>query len=63
MQKENATAYGEARAAVATSSTVDGSYSYRGSFRPLGHMSRDITLFKDDDGTAYMISAEGPDPG
>ncbi|WP_437806942.1 RICIN domain-containing protein [Sorangium sp. So ce1078] len=57
MHKENATDYGEARAAVATSSTVDGSYTYRGSFRPLGHMSRDITLFKDDDGTAYMISA------
>ncbi|XXS77737.1 family 43 glycosylhydrolase [Sorangium sp. So ce176] len=57
MHKENATDYGEARAAVATSSTVDGGYSYRGSFRPLGHMSRDITLFKDDDGAAYMISA------
>ncbi|WP_233223639.1 RICIN domain-containing protein [Amycolatopsis sp. CA-128772] len=58
MHKENGDDYAEARAAVATSSTVDGSYSYRGSFRPLGaHMSRDITLFKDDDGTAYMASA------
>jgi hypothetical protein len=58
MHKENGDDYAEARAAVATSSTVDGSYTYRGSFRPLGaHMSRDITLFKDDDGTAYMASA------
>jgi hypothetical protein len=57
MHKENGTDYGEARAAVATSSTVDGTYTYRGSFRPLDYMSRDITLFRDDDGTAYMISA------
>jgi hypothetical protein len=57
MHKENASDYGEARAAVAMSSTVDGAYSYRGSFRPLDYMSRDITLFRDDDGTGYMISA------
>jgi hypothetical protein len=57
MHKENGRDYGEARAAVATASTVDGSYTWRGSFRPLDHMSRDITLFSDDDGTAYMISA------
>ncbi|ROP42509.1 RICIN domain-containing protein [Saccharothrix texasensis] len=58
MHWENGQNYGEARAAVAYSSTVDGNYTYQGSFRPLGqHMSRDITLYKDDDGTAYMISA------
>jgi ricin-type beta-trefoil lectin protein/glycosyl hydrolase family 43 len=58
MHWENGQHYGEARAAVAYSSTVDGNYTYQGSFRPLGqHMSRDITLFKDDDGTGYMISA------
>lgn len=58
MHWENGQDYGQARAAVAYSSTVDGNYTYQGSFRPLGqHMSRDITLFKDDDGTAYMISA------
>jgi len=57
MHKENGDDYGEARAAVATSSTIDGAYTYQGSFRPLDHMSRDITLFQDDDGTAYMISA------
>ncbi|MEV6397958.1 RICIN domain-containing protein [Streptomyces sp. NPDC051907] len=57
MHKENATDYGEARAAVAVSSTVDGDYTWRGSFRPLGHMSRDITTFVDTDGAGYMISA------
>jgi hypothetical protein len=57
MHWENGQDYGQARAAVAYSSTVDGNYTYQGSFRPLGHMSRDITLFRDDDGTAYMISA------
>jgi len=57
MHKENGRDYGEARAAVAVSSTVDGNYTYLGSFRPLGHMSRDITAFVDDDGTGYMISA------
>ncbi|WP_306215690.1 RICIN domain-containing protein [Actinoplanes sp. RD1] len=57
MHKENGTDYGEARAAVASSSTVDGAYTYHGSFRPLNqHMSRDITLFEEG-GTAYMVSA------
>ncbi|MFF4396390.1 RICIN domain-containing protein [Streptomyces sp. NPDC001480] len=58
MHKENGTDYSEARAAVAVSDTVDGTYTYRGSFRPLGqYMSRDITTFVDTDGTAYMVSA------
>ncbi|WP_286158122.1 RICIN domain-containing protein [Streptomyces sp. CB03911] len=57
MHKENGSDYGQARAAVAVSGTVDGNYSYKGSFRPLGEMSRDITTFVDDDGTGYMISA------
>ncbi|HWS36565.1 MAG TPA: beta-xylosidase, partial [Actinoplanes sp.] len=57
MHKENATDYGEARAAVASSATVDGGYTYHGSFRPFGtYMSRDITLYNDN-GTGYMISA------
>ncbi|GAA2447545.1 RICIN domain-containing protein [Streptomyces macrosporus] len=57
MHKENGRDYGEARAAVAVSDTVDGDYAWRGSFRPLGHMSRDITVFTDTDGTGYMVSA------
>lgn len=58
MHKENGSDYSEARAAVAVSSTVDGNYTYQGSFRPLGqHMSRDIGVFVDSDGTGYMYSA------
>ncbi|WP_189825600.1 MULTISPECIES: RICIN domain-containing protein [Streptomyces] len=58
MHKEgSATDYSEARAAVAVSDTVDGDYAWKGSFRPLGHMSRDITTFVDGDGAGYMISA------
>jgi hypothetical protein len=57
MHKENGSDYGEARAAVAVSSTIDGDYTWLGSFRPFGHMSRDITAFVDDDGTGYMVSA------
>ncbi|MFC3574600.1 RICIN domain-containing protein [Streptomyces yaanensis] len=58
MHKENGSDYSEARAAVAVSDTVDGNYTYQGSFRPLGqYMSRDITVFVDTDGTGYMASA------
>lgn len=58
MHKEWGSHYGEARAAVASCDTVDGQYTYHGSFRPEGtHMSRDCTLFVDDDGKAYFLSA------
>lgn len=68
MHWENGMDYGAARAAVASSDTVDGDYTYHGSFRPYqdmgvtdhdkpGYMSRDCTLFVDDDGTGYFISA------
>ncbi|MEJ6951435.1 family 43 glycosylhydrolase [Natronospora cellulosivora (SeqCode)] len=57
MHYENGKNYKAARAAVAISDTIDGDYTYLGSFRPEGYMSRDCTLFKDDDGTAYFISA------
>ncbi|MFD5988669.1 RICIN domain-containing protein [Streptomyces cyaneofuscatus] len=61
MHKENGSTYTEGRAAVAVSDTVDGDYSWQGSFRPpSGTTSRDQTLFQDDDGTAYQItSADG----
>ncbi|MWA11449.1 RICIN domain-containing protein [Streptomyces sp. BA2] len=58
MHKENGKDYTESRTAVAVSDTVDGDYSWKGSFRPpSGTTSRDMTLFKDDDGTAYQISS------
>lgn len=57
MHKELASDYTQARAAVAYCDTVDGNYTYQGSFMPLNYMSRDCTLFQDDDGSAYFISA------
>ena len=49
------THYAEAKVGVATSRNVEGPYTYRGSFRPRGHESRDMTLFQDGDGTAYVV--------
>ena len=52
--------YQLARVGVATCDTVDGDYKYVKSFRPLGHESRDIGQFIDDDGTAYLIFEDRP---
>ncbi len=52
--------YKLARVGVATCDTVDGDYQYLKSFRPLGHESRDIGQFVDDDGTAYLIFEDRP---
>lgn len=49
--------YAEAKAGVFSSSTIDGDYTYESAFRPNNNMSRDDTLFKDDDGKAYFLSA------
>jgi hypothetical protein len=48
--------YSAARAGVATSSRPTGPYTFLRSFRPDGEMSRDMTLFADDDGKAYLIT-------
>lgn len=56
MHKENGVDYGEARVAVASSSNIEGPYTYHGSFRPLGYDSRDMTVYNDG-GTAYLVSA------
>ncbi|MEO8404203.1 MAG: glycoside hydrolase family 43 protein [Chitinophagaceae bacterium] len=47
--------YSAARAAIAVSDKVTGPYKYVNSFRPNSNMSRDMTLFVDDDGSAYEI--------
>jgi beta-galactosidase len=47
--------YSYASAGVAISDKPQGPYTYLGSFRPNGQMSRDQTLFKDTDGKAYQI--------
>lgn len=49
--------YRAARAGVAVSDRAAGPYIYKGSFRPNGHMSRDMNLFVDEDDKAYHIYA------
>jgi len=49
--------YSAARAGVAVSERATGPYRFLNSFRPNGEMSRDLTLFVDDDGAAYLFTA------
>lgn len=49
--------YGAARVGTAVSSTPTGPFRYVRSFRPDDQMSRDMTLFEDEDGKAYLITA------
>ena len=49
--------YATAEAGVFTSDSVDGDYTQVRHMRPNNNMSRDDTLFKDDDGKAYFLSA------
>ena len=52
--------YRVASVGVATCDTVDGDYQFLKYFRPLGHESRDIGQFVDDDGSAYLIFEDRP---
>ncbi|MGN0316034.1 MAG: family 43 glycosylhydrolase [Fusicatenibacter sp.] len=54
---ENGKDYHDAAVGIAECDTPDGDFVYHGHFNPYGYMSRDCTLFQDDDGTAYFISA------
>lgn len=47
--------YGKASAGVAVSDSPTGKFTYIKSFRPNGQMARDLTIFKDDDGKAYLV--------
>jgi hypothetical protein len=49
--------YSYAQAGVAISHEPFGPYTYLGSVKPNGQMARDLTLFKDDDGKAYLVYA------
>jgi hypothetical protein len=52
--------YKFASVAVFACDSVAGDYQYLKSFRPLGHESRDIGQFVDDDGSAYLIFEDRP---
>lgn len=57
VHRESKDSYKQAECAVLISDKVDGNYVWLKSFRPNNNMSRDCALFKDDDGSAYFISA------
>nr|UMZ45340.1 hypothetical protein [Paramyrothecium sp.] len=50
--------YRDARVGYATGDSVCGQYTYHGSSRPFGFQSRDIGSFKDDDGSAYLLTED-----
>jgi lysophospholipase L1-like esterase len=47
--------YSYSRLGVAVSDHPQGPYHYLNSYRPNGQMARDMTLFKDNDGKAYLV--------
>lgn len=52
--------YKVARVGIAVSEKPEGKFTFVKSFRPLGHESRDIGQFIDDDGTAYLVFEDRP---
>lgn len=50
--------YSEAKAGVATSDSICGTYTYRGSVNPLGFQSRDMGVFIDDDDKGYLLTED-----
>jgi len=52
--------YKVAKVGIAVCDKPDGEFKYVKSFRPLGHESRDIGQFIDDDGTAYLVFEDRP---
>lgn len=52
--------YKVAEVGVAICDKPDGSFKYVKRFRPLGHESRDIGQFIDDDGTSYLVFEDRP---
>ena len=54
---ENGIDYHCAALCIASCDTPDGDFVYHGTFKPYGEDSRDCTLFRDDDGKVYFISA------
>lgn len=49
--------YSYSQAGVAVSDNPEGPYKYLRSVKPNGQMSRDMTVYKDDDDNAYLIYA------
>ena len=56
MHYENGYDYLDAGIAIATSDYPDKNFEFHGYFRPFGYMSRDCTIYQEDD-KGYFISA------
>lgn len=55
MHYEGHDAYNVAEVAWATSDRIDGDFKFQGHFRPMDLDSRDLNVYQDDDGKAYLI--------
>lgn len=55
MHFEGHNAYSVAEVAWAESDRIDGDFKFQGHFRPLNLDSRDLNVYQDDDGKAYLI--------
>jgi hypothetical protein len=55
MHYEGHNAYSVAEVAYATCATIGGNYTFQSHFRPLSIDSRDMNVYQDDDGKAYLI--------
>jgi hypothetical protein len=53
--------YAVNHAGVATSSSVCGTYTYKGSFEPMGYPSFDIGAYQDSNGNAYLLTTDDYD--
>ncbi|MCF0198639.1 MAG: RICIN domain-containing protein [Bacteroidaceae bacterium] len=56
---EDGANYGKARVAVCEADKVEGPYRFVSTFRPNNHDSRDQTIYRSADGTAYHLCATG----
>ena len=55
MHYEDHNAYNVAEVAYATCGTIGGNYTFQNHFRPMGIDSRDMNVYQDTDGTAYLL--------
>ena len=63
MHYEGHDPYNVAEVAYATSPTIDGDYVFKDHFRPLGLDSRDLNVYQDSDGSAYLLCTTRRSPG
>lgn len=49
--------YKKASCGIAVGDSPTGPFTYRGSFRPHGEDARDMTVFQDRDGSAYLLNS------